>query len=322
MSNECSVSAHLHLRPEVTTKQVKKAMSKFFREKDLSFDDVDEYKPGENISIDFTVYGHGGHFDEDVDGLAKAFGPLVSKPGVIVFVDTEMSPTNGDNELLYCVGATEEDRSVARAEHAVEAMKQFLPSEFHAEAQGFLGLLETLIRTKPSGFAKINRFDKDRKPAYRTNIRAGVESDYSIGPTVVKSLLGIVGTSPWPSLVECGRISDADTTGWNSYFLLGNSNEEESLQIVGAAFDEDGKDAPDDLVQRLVSEGVCTGLSGYYPRADRYGTPSWDEAAGAMGFAGNFGFAAPRSSADFTVDARDSGDDSMPMVWLEIKAPF
>ena len=59
MSNECSVSAHLHLRPEVTTKQVKKAMSKFFREKDLSFDDVDEYKPGESISFDFTVYGQG-----------------------------------------------------------------------------------------------------------------------------------------------------------------------------------------------------------------------------------------------------------------------
>lgn len=63
-----------------------------------------------------------------------------------------------------------------------------------------------------------------------------------------------------------------------------------------------------EMVELLMQHGVCTHLKGYYPRADRYGIPSWaaGDSQSASTIPAEHGF---KVSNAFTSEAIDSQDD-------------
>lgn len=103
-------------------------------------------------------------------------------------------------------------------------------------------------------------------------------------------------------------------------WLYISSDDEEPYRQVAGPQETNGKALSGEEVDQLRTNGVCTEFRAEYPRADRYGAPTYatdeDFAAGVVG---DHLF---KVDADgLTVHAEDRGDDGCEQIWLKIALP-
>ncbi len=103
-------------------------------------------------------------------------------------------------------------------------------------------------------------------------------------------------------------------------WLYISANEEDPYFLVDKPFEREGTEVSDYEIQNLRAKGVCTRMYAEYPRADRYGAPSYaasDEAAGLIVADHLF----PVAEKSFEVLAKDRRDDGCEEFWLCIAMP-
>jgi hypothetical protein len=103
------------------------------------------------------------------------------------------------------------------------------------------------------------------------------------------------------------------------WLYVSSDDAEPYIQVAGSG-ETEGKALSDEEVDQLRGHGVCTDFRAEYPRADRYGAPSYaNDDEFAAGVVGNHLF---KVNADgLTVHAEDRRDDGCEQIWLKLVMP-
>lgn len=106
----------------------------------------------------------------------------------------------------------------------------------------------------------------------------------------------------------------------NTAWIYISSDDSEGYRLVDGPKDSDGRELTEAEVIQLQKTAVCAEFHAEYPRADRYGAPSYatDETF-AEGIVGEHGFRVPLEG--FEVHANDCGDDTCEKLWLKLALP-
>lgn len=103
-------------------------------------------------------------------------------------------------------------------------------------------------------------------------------------------------------------------------WLYASADPSEPYVKVSGPSETEGIEQEEAEMAELREQGVCVEFRAEYPRADRYGAPSYstddDFAAGVVG---EHLFRV--SAEDFTVITDDRGDDGAEQIWLKIVLP-
>lgn len=148
-----------------------------------------------------------------------------------------------------------------------------------------------------------------------------VEDDCSTR-TLNRMLMGLAEPSSPESLhsssVGITSVHFKPTTGLNrTVWIYDSCNEDDPYFLVEGPGDRESSRPPLTALEtdRLFEEGVCVGMHGSYPRADRYETPGWaavDRGCVVPSMEGFF------ISDDFSAMSNDSGDDTPEEFWFKI----
>lgn len=152
----------------------------------------------------------------------------------------------------------------------------------------------------------------------KISIQATVTVPSSIVPDDVVSALRTLGTV---AVDYCSAVEYKSSKGLtrNVWVYVSSSSDEPYLQVE-EAFATEGQEISDYEMQKLRSQGVCTKFYAKYPRADRYGAPTYaanDDAAAVVVSEHLFAVA----SLVFEVHAVDRRDDGGEELWLCIAMP-
>ena len=137
----------------------------------------------------------------------------------------------------------------------------------------------------------------------------------------LKDLLCKVGSTHFlaTSEVEVVDISDIEV-GKKVWVYVPNDDELPYVKVAKSG-DTTGEELGDLELAALQKDGVCVSFNAEYPRADRYGAPSYaTDDSFAEGIVGEHGFAVP-SENGLNVWTNDRGDDGGQEIWLEIMLP-
>lgn len=151
-------------------------------------------------------------------------------------------------------------------------------------------------------------------------INATVMADDNLDLGLVHRLLAVLGDAGSVSVtaVHYRPREERNATVW----VFRDSDEGEPYVLVDDAYDHEGDALTEEQVTMLMQEGVCIGMRGFYPRADRYGTPQWatDPQYGTAEMVPSMeGFFIVQEG--FEAQAMDTGDDSSESFWFEIALP-
>lgn len=118
-----------------------------------------------------------------------------------------------------------------------------------------------------------------------------------------------------------GEVELADSAGLTKQvWLYVSSDDSEPYVQVSGPGETEGKSLYDDEVERLRANGVCIEFRAEYPRANKYGAPSYagdeDFAAGVVG---NHLFKV--DAEGLSVQTQDRGDDGCEQFWLMLLLP-
>lgn len=156
-------------------------------------------------------------------------------------------------------------------------------------------------------------------------ISATVMADDNLDISLVQRLMAVLGEVESSSVmcVHYRPIEDRDCRVW----VLASTDESEPYLLVAGPCATSGVELDETLTSLLMETGVCTSMTAFYPRADRYGAPSWascPDGSSAAGIPSMEGFFI--ASEGFSAVCRDSGDDSAESFWFEIavreESPF
>ncbi len=120
-------------------------------------------------------------------------------------------------------------------------------------------------------------------------------------------------------VMNTGSVQIKPTPGEGSVWILILPDDEEPYYLVENDQDRTfERPLTDDEASYLLEHGVAIAGRGEYPRADKYGAPSWATNDDNDFIAGHHGFPV---SADFYLEAEDSQDDSSETFWFKISLP-
>ena len=103
------------------------------------------------------------------------------------------------------------------------------------------------------------------------------------------------------------------------WIYISNDDSEPYLKVAGPQ-ELQGQELSGDELDFIRENGVCVRFVAEYPRAERYGAPSYSTHDDfAAGIVGQHGFSVPADGLD--VEATDRGDDGGEMIWLKIALP-
>lgn len=120
--------------------------------------------------------------------------------------------------------------------------------------------------------------------------------------------------------IQAGGFEIASAAGLTKRACLYiSADESEPCVLVSSSGDTEGKELSEEAMSLLNKHGVCVGFFGKYPRADRYGAPSYaNNDAAAAAIAADHGFVCAEC---LDVLTEDQGDDTCDMIWLDIALP-
>jgi len=151
-------------------------------------------------------------------------------------------------------------------------------------------------------------------------INASVMASDSIDRDLVNRLMAVLGEIQYVSVaaIHYRPRQDRNATVW----VYRSADDSEPYVLVDKAFDFEGIELTEEQLTELVQEGVCIGMRGFHPRADRYGTPQWatDPQYGTAEMVPSWdGFFIAQEG--FEAQVRDTGDDSCESFWFQIALP-
>lgn len=133
MSNDCSIKANLKIAPAHKDAAIS-AVKSFIDKKGQRIQEV-EFN-GEFLSFDIDLFGIGGMRDDDVQSLANQLSAFVTEPGVIEFIDQEVTPDSEVAITCYWVAVDEVGARQASVQYGLSKMREWLnDSDFD---EGFL----------------------------------------------------------------------------------------------------------------------------------------------------------------------------------------
>ena len=143
-------------------------------------------------------------------------------------------------------------------------------------------------------------------------------NDDSIALKNLKDAIRHLGSAHFSFTAEV-ELSDSEGLTREVWVYVSSDDSEPYIQVVNPGQTE-GKTLSEEEVDQLRANGVCTEFRAEYPRAERYGAPSYathdDFAAGLVGehlFKAN--------AEGLIVHAEDRGDDGCEQLWLKIVLP-
>lgn len=143
-------------------------------------------------------------------------------------------------------------------------------------------------------------------------------SDDSVTLEKIKETLSGLGVAHFTFDAEVELADARDLT--KSVWVYVQADDSEPLLKVAECGETDGDELGQDELTELFQAGVCTEFRAEYPRADKYGAPSYaNEDDFAAGLVGYHGFKV--ATKGFEVHAEDRGDDGSEEIWLKIALP-
>lgn len=136
-SHDCRVSASINLKPEVTEDDVKRVLKDYLKAQSFTYDRLHEdgsieFEAG-SLHLSIDVFGYGGYQDDALDGLVEGLCTIVEGRDYIEFLDFD----TGDSEAQctpHFIGATAEDRELAKVDYGLMLMEPFVASVVGKEA--------------------------------------------------------------------------------------------------------------------------------------------------------------------------------------------
>ena len=136
-SHDCRVSASINLKPEVTEDDVKRVLKDYLKAQSFTYDRLHEdgsieFEAG-SLHLSIDVFGYGGYQDDALDGLVEGLCTIVEGRDYIEFLDFD----TGDSEAQctpHFIGASAEDRELAKVDYGLMLMEPFVASVVGKEA--------------------------------------------------------------------------------------------------------------------------------------------------------------------------------------------
>ena len=136
-SHDCRVSAAINLKAGVTEKDVKRVLEDYLKEKGRSYEALKQdgsivIENGQ-LYLSIDVYGYGGYQDDGFDALVAGLCTIVEGRDYVEFHDFD----TGDSEELctpFFIGATEEDRELAKVDYGLMLMDEYVAPVVGKEA--------------------------------------------------------------------------------------------------------------------------------------------------------------------------------------------
>lgn len=142
--HDMSVRGTLQLKPGVGLPQVLEALHGLTTDFDVTLeegavvpefgmapfanmDDNMELQESGRLTFNFTGWGPGhGTVSDAIEDAVQALDPLVAAPGAVEYIDHDTSAANDDAIAVRFVGATEEDKRLARIEYGLGKAREWL----------------------------------------------------------------------------------------------------------------------------------------------------------------------------------------------------
>jgi len=145
-----------------------------------------------------------------------------------------------------------------------------------------------------------------------------VPSDQVMPLQALRDLLESIGGVTVEVLEEVTTASADDKALTHEYWIYSAAADELPYQLVSGPRIEEGVDLPDEALNELVQQGVCTKFHGLHPRSDRYGAPLYaaSESIAEAVVSDHFLVA----SEGLEVHCSDRGDDGGDQHWFCVKS--
>lgn len=143
-------------------------------------------------------------------------------------------------------------------------------------------------------------------------------NDDSVTAENLKEAIGHLGSAYFIFGAEV-ELSSSEGLTKEAWLYLPSDDSEPYIQ-VGSPKETGGKTLSRDEVNRLRESSVCIEFRAEYPRAEKYGAPSYaNDDDFAAGVVGDHLFKVTMDG--LTVVAEDRGDDGAEQIWLKIVLP-